>query len=209
DYITLSRWRMDPATGAAEVVPESGFAFSRAGSGGVMVPRGLWTYGPRMSYVASGPPPGQPDYVGVTRRPLMVFRDGMLVASSDDRQRVFRKDFTTDEAAAFDDAWFNQRHLPRANKPGDRNRSERLSHGAAWEVDAFGGKGGGVAALVLAGETIFAAGKTGGLCAWAAADGKRLGRRDLPPPVWDGMAAARGALYVSTADGRVICLGGK
>lgn len=209
DYITLSRWRMNPATGAAEVVPQSGFAYARAGGGGVMVPRGLWTYGPRMNYIASGPPPGKPDYVRVTRRPLMVFRGGMLVASSDDKQRLFRKDFTPEEAAAFNDTWYNQRHLPRPNKPGDRSRSERLSHGAAWEAEAFGGKGGGVAALVLAGETVFAAGKTGGLWAWAAADGKRLGRRDLPPPVWDGMAAARGALYVSTADGRVICLGGK
>lgn len=211
DYITLSRWRMDPRTGATEVVAESGFAYGRAGNGGVMVPRGIWTYGPRMNYIASGPPPGKPDYVRCARRPLMVFRDSMLVASSDDKQRLFRKDFSPDEAAAFNDTWFNQRHLPRSNKPGDRNRSQRLAHGAAWTVDAFdgGGQGGGVAALVLAGQTVFAAGKTGGLCAFAAADGKRLWRRDLPPPVWDGMAAARGALYVSTADGRVICLGGK
>jgi hypothetical protein len=29
------------------------------------------------------------------------------------------------------------------------------------------------------------------------------------PPVWDGMAVARGRLYVATVDGKVICFGGK
>jgi hypothetical protein len=29
------------------------------------------------------------------------------------------------------------------------------------------------------------------------------------PPVWDGMAAARGSLYLATMDGRIICLRGK
>ena len=29
------------------------------------------------------------------------------------------------------------------------------------------------------------------------------------PPVWDGMAAANGRLFLSTKDGSVLCLGGK
>jgi hypothetical protein len=53
------------------------------------------------------------------------------------------------------------------------------------------------------------AGKKGRLLAYAAADGKKLTERDLPPPVWDGMAAANGCLYVSTADGKVLSLGRK
>ena len=211
DYITLSRWRMDPKTGDAEVVHHRGFGYYRAAGGGVMAPRGLWTYGPRMDYIPSGPRPGHPDYVRTTPRPLMVFRQATLVASSDDKRHLFRKDFTPAQAAAFNDTWFNQRHVPRGSKPGDKNRADRLSHGAAWTVRAFegGGEDQGVAALVLAGPTVFAAGKTGGLRAFAAADGRRLAQRDLPPPVWDGMAAAGGALYVSTADGRVVCLGPK
>ena len=28
------------------------------------------------------------------------------------------------------------------------------------------------------------------------------------PPVWDGMAAARGRLFLSTTGGKVLCLGG-
>ena len=45
--------------------------------------------------------------------------------------------------------------------------------------------------------------------AFAADDGKKLTERHLPPLVWDGMAAANGCLYVSTADGKVLALGRK
>ena len=65
----------------------------------------------------------------------------------------------------------------------------------------------GIGALVLAGDTVFVAGTHGRLLAFAAADGKKLAERDLPPVVWDGMAAAHGCLYVSTADGKVLALG--
>jgi outer membrane protein assembly factor BamB len=211
DFITLSRWRMDPKTGEHEVAWKQGFAYYRTAGGGVMAPRGIWTYGPRMEYISSGPKPGNPDFVRITPRPLMVFRGGTLVASTDDKQRLFRRDFTPQTAAEFDDVWYNQRAVPRGAKEGDKNRAERLAHGAAWTAPAFapGEKGQGVAALVWAGEAVFAAGKTGGLAAFAAADGRGLASHDLPPPVWDGMAAAGGLLYVSTTDGRVICLGGK
>ena len=38
-------------------------------------------------------------------------------------------------------------------------------------------------------------------------DGRTLGRVDLgSPPVWDGMAAAGGRLYLSLCDGTVVCL---
>ena len=54
------------------------------------------------------------------------------------------------------------------------------------------------------------AGKLGGrLWAVAAADGKPAARYRLDAvPVFDGMAAAYGRLYVATADGRVLCLAG-
>ena len=51
------------------------------------------------------------------------------------------------------------------------------------------------------------AGKKGGLL-WAlsAADGKKLAEYKLDaPPAWDGMAVARGRLYMSTTDGKVLC----
>ena len=40
----------------------------------------------------------------------------------------------------------------------------------------------------------------------STADGETLFRLDLPaPPVWDGMAASNGRLYLTTSDGKVLC----
>jgi len=55
------------------------------------------------------------------------------------------------------------------------------------------------------------AGRRGGLLiALSALDGEELLEIPLDaPPTWDGMAAARGRLYMSALDGSVICLAGK
>jgi hypothetical protein len=51
-------------------------------------------------------------------------------------------------------------------------------------------------------------GRMGGkLAAVSAADGRQLGACDLSsPPVFDGMAAAGGRLYLSLMDGSILCL---
>jgi len=61
----------------------------------------------------------------------------------------------------------------------------------------------------LAAQAAALEGRQGGqLLAVSAADGKLLAARELGAmPAFDGMAAAQGRLYVSTVDGRVICLG--
>ena len=54
-------------------------------------------------------------------------------------------------------------------------------------------------------------GRKGGLL-WAVspADGSKISECKLKaPPVWDGMAAANGRLYISTEDGGVLCFGPK
>jgi outer membrane protein assembly factor BamB len=79
-------------------------------------------------------------------------------------------------------------------------------------------------AIVLAGNNLFLAGppdifsseepaatlegKRGGLlCALSAEDGSELAKYDLDsPPVFDGMAATDGRLYIATTNGRVLCL---
>ena len=86
---------------------------------------------------------------------------------------------------------------------------------------------GEVRAMVAAGKTLFVAGppdvaessdpwaafegRTGSVL-WAVSksDGRKLAqtRRDSAP-VFDGMIAANGKLYVATMDGEVICLNGK
>ena len=84
-----------------------------------------------------------------------------------------------------------------------------------------------VTAMVRAADTIFVAGspdvvdpkdphgawegrKGGILAAFAAGDGNKIVEYKLPaPPVWDGMAAAGGQLFISTLDGYIICMGGR
>ena len=54
-------------------------------------------------------------------------------------------------------------------------------------------------------------GRKGGLL-WAVspADGGRISELKLKaPPVWDGMAAANGRLYICTEDGKVLCFGSR
>jgi len=51
--------------------------------------------------------------------------------------------------------------------------------------------------------------KGASLWAVSASDGKKLAEYNLEsPPVWDGMAAARGRLYLTTENGRLLCFGG-
>jgi len=77
-------------------------------------------------------------------------------------------------------------------------------------------------AMVLAGRTLFAAGPPAGalrsqaayegaegamLCAVSADDGETLAEYRLDAlPVFDGLAAARGCLYLAMQDGRLLCL---
>ena len=61
----------------------------------------------------------------------------------------------------------------------------------------------------LAEQEAALAGKRGGAI-WAVSptDGKALSKVALPaPPVWDGLAAAGGRLYIATTDGQVSCYG--
>jgi hypothetical protein len=152
------------------------------------------------------------DYMVASPRPLAAFRGDTLLACGDDKRTLFRRDFTAADVTAFPDVWFNQRQLPRkVNPTADRSREVRLAKGAAWSKDLFGGAEPRqrIAGVLLAGDAAFVAGTQGGLCVVAVADGKTLARHDLPAPAWDGLAAARGHLYVSTADGKVLCLGRK
>jgi hypothetical protein len=73
-----------------------------------------------------------------------------------------------------------------------KHLSAKVQAKAQQQAEAMGGKQGGL------------------LWAVAKADGKRLAEHKLrSPPVFDGMAAAGGRLYVCTMDGRVLCLGNR
>ena len=59
-------------------------------------------------------------------------------------------------------------------------------------------------------QTAFTGESDAKLLAVSASDGKVLAQTDLPAaPTWDGMAAARGDIFVTTRDGRLLCLKSK
>ena len=61
--------------------------------------------------------------------------------------------------------------------------------------------------LVCAGKHLFLLSKSGALEVFSTVDGKKISDQRLEKPVFDGMAAADGRLYICTAAGKVICLG--
>ncbi len=119
------------------------------------------------------------------------------------------------------------RPLPAGRDPQGRKKrrgkpfTSTVSHKWGAEVPLQ------VRAMVLAGGTIFAAGwmdsvgalgkadaagedaRTAVLWALSSEDGKKLGARKLDSlPVFDGMIAAYGRLYMATTDGKVVCFAG-
>jgi hypothetical protein len=63
-----------------------------------------------------------------------------------------------------------------------------------------------VAGLLLARDRVCTVDSTGELTIRSTADGSLIARVATAPPVWDGLAAAHGRLYLSTLAGQVICL---
>jgi len=119
------------------------------------------------------------------------------------------------------------RHSRAIFRPGEKGyslvASERPNHTKRWSVNVPVR----IMAMVVAGPTLFAAGspdvvvpgdpwaavdgrKGASLWSISTADGRTLARYPLAdPPVFDGMAAANGRLYVSTTGGQVVCLAPK
>ena len=198
DGVAMSRWLLQRGDGQTTVESESGFARLKTGSGeGVMFPRGCWSYAPREETERVKTRP----YL----RPLAVFRDSTLLSCSEDRRTVFRRDFDLANEQ-FNTVWSVRNSV---RESGDTSRSQRLARGAKWSVEVLPSAAGGtgIAAMVLAGNTLLVADSQGSLMAMDAEDGTILARHELPSPVWDGMAAAAGRVFLTTSDGQVVCVG--
>jgi len=110
---------------------------------------------------------------------------------------------------------------PARNKNQPKRRRRQPAANAVWQKHVPIR----ITAMVLAGDTLFAAGspdtvdpadphgawegRRGGiLAAFATDDGRKLAEYKLAsPPVWDGLAAANGRLYVATMNGQVVAFG--
>ncbi len=198
DLVSMSRWQFDRATGEPTIVPKSGFGRFDTGEGGVMAPRGLWSYGPRMGRGADR----------IRKRSLMVFRGNVLIGCTADRRGLFRRDFALDDGEEFSDEWFNYRLISKAPETGaDTTRSQRLQHGAKWLVEEAVAEP--ICAMVLAGDVVFVATEDGAITACRIDDGRQLADYEAAAPAWDGMVAAYQHLYLTTRDGALVCLGAK
>jgi outer membrane protein assembly factor BamB len=188
DKVALSRWVLDPSTGAQEFLWQN--AYYRVGTDGAYMQRGTWSYGypmnrPRM------------------RRPLLVARGAAVFGANRVRESgqmmLFRRDFKPGEP--FLVTWSEQPN-DTASRMGMYFPANRIAEKTTWSAPYPGW----IEAMVMAGETLFLyADKK--LRVYDAADGRLLRLSDVERPVWDGFAAAHGRLYVSTLDGRVVCLG--
>ncbi len=203
DSVAMSRWLFHRATGAMEVKPAEAFALLGESDANVVVPRGSWTYAPRHQPRLPG---GEP-----SMRPLTAFQGCAVYGVLHDMQTVYRRDFDTAEAEQFNRTWMTgwAQSTNFRKQEGEVWRSERMASGAVWQVRATPDDApkSEIVALVAAGDKLFAARSEGGLTVLSADDGARLADRELPTPIWDGMAVAGRRLFVSTQDGKLMCLG--
>ena len=203
DSVAMSRWLFRRSSGEMTCQAADAFAVLRTDDLGVVVHRGCWTYAPRH----------QPRHGGdrSAMRPLAVFRGQTLVSCLDDLKTLYRRDFDLAGGETFDTTWITGWAASQnfSKREGEVYRSQRLAKNAKWSVPLFEAAPPTqtVAGMVWAGNIVFLAGSQGGLLAASTEDGRALSRADLPPPAWDGLAAAAGRLLVTTRDGRLLCLG--
>ncbi len=191
--VAVSRWQFDLVTGAPKLRKLS--AFYEVPETNVWMRRRTWSYGPRRE-----------DH----RTPLAVTSGSAVFTTLLPRgpgARLMRVDFTkgktfADTEGAVADA---DKDIDMAKLPSTSPVTRYLGLGPKWKVDndkkvvAHG--------LVCAGKQLFLLSQAGVLEIWSTDDGTKLGEQRLEKPVFDGLAAADGRLYLSTASGKVICLG--
>ena len=201
DGVGMSRWVFERTTGRMSLERWAAFAKLNTGGGAAMVPQGCWSYAPRHQRRI-------PSHAHL--RPLVVFRDNVLFGGLQGASTLYRRDFALDDGEKFETKWITGWAASGLSREGKMPwRSHRLAEKAAWQADVFGEKTGdpSIDAVVLAGDRLFVAGSNGDLRVLATADGQQIAKQNLPAPLWDGMAIARGRLYYATRDGRLLCVG--
>ncbi len=170
------------------------------GGGWAVIAPGCWTYAPRHQRRIKSYEP---------RRPLLAVRDNVVVGCLQGRQVLYRRQFTPQEVEKFDFRWITgwaAGALERDGKPAWR--SYRIAEKAKWRVALFDPKSDEqVEALAMAAGRIYLVSSKGSLIMLNAASGERLAEAKVPAPLWDGLAVADGRLFLTTADGHVLCLG--
>ncbi|MHB8900044.1 MAG: outer membrane protein assembly factor BamB family protein, partial [Thermoguttaceae bacterium] len=203
DGVGMSRWVFDRKSGQMSLDRWAVFARLDMEGGAVMAQRGCWTYAPRNQARIKEHQP---------LRPLSVYRGKVLFGALHGASTVFRRDFDLEGGEKIETRWMTGWEEGSRSQKGEHPwPNDRLAEKAAWKTDPLGaGKDAPpIHAMTLAGDKLLVAGANGLLRVIAAGDGSLKAEAQLPPPVWDGMAVARGRIFYTTLEGKLLCLGGK
>ena len=213
DKLAMSRWILSRDGKEIDVDKWNAFAQLNTGDGEVWVPRGSWTYGARHQHRFRGE---------ASRRPLAVFKDNNVYSSLDGSTEVFRREFTKDHADEFNNKWITGWEAARTARDGGKPyRSHRIAAGATWTKDPFAEIDevkedpeygtqlyNEIYAMALSGDgKLYAVHRDGRLKVISTETGYVIKETKVPPPAWDGLAIADEQLFLTTQDGRLVCLG--
>lgn len=202
DGVAMSRWVFNRADGAMSIDRWCAFARLDTGGGAAMVPRSFWSYAPRNQRRT-------PCHTAL--RPLVAFRDNVLLGCLQDRRTVFRRDFDLEGGEEFNNRWMTGWAASQMSRDGEMPwPNHRLAEKTAWQIDVFDPEDDDqtIDAMALAGDRLYLAGSGGALRVMSISDGSVVVKTELSAaPRWDGMAIAAGRLFVATADGCLLCLG--
>lgn len=218
DRVAMSRWLISMDGKDVKVDTWDAFARLNTGKGTVYAPRGTWTYGPRQVHRFSNE---------AYRRPLCVYRDHTIIGALDSTTALYRRDFDLENGETFSPKWITGWEAAQSGSKGGRPyRSDRIAVKASWKVNPWaeisapdsllkpttveGSKQleNQVFGMVLDSQQhLFVVHKNGSLKVINTKDGSIISESIVPTPMWDGLALAQGKLFLSTADGTLVCIG--
>jgi len=200
ESVSMSRWQFDRKTGKMSCDRYNAYAKLNTGGGTAWVPRGAWSYPPRHQRRIKSYRP---------RRSLVAFRDNVVFGALQNGRTLFRRDFHLEKGEKFETRWptgWGAGQLEKQGKPAWPN--DRLAEKAKWKTEVFPPNSQQtIDAVVLAGDKLLLIGSDGELQVRMSRDGQLVGQQKVPAPMWDGLAVAAGRVFLTTADGRLLCLG--
>lgn len=218
DRIALSRWLISLDGKSVEVDTWDAFAKLNTGNGAVFAPRGTWTYGFRQIHRFGNE---------AFKRSLCVFRDSTVVGALDSTTALYRRDFDLENGEEFNRKWITGWEAASRGRKGERPyRSDRIAEKAKWKVNPWAEDESPESLLALttmegsgqlenklygmvmdSANRLYVVHQDGTLKVIDTTNGTELSSHSLPEPTWDGLALANGKLFLSAADGRLVCLG--
>lgn len=213
DKLAMSRWILSLDGKEVDVDKWNAFAKINTGDGEAWIPRGSWTYGARHQDRFRGE---------ASRRPLTVFRDAKVFSSLDGSTNIFRRDFNEDDVESFNSKWITGWEAVRTARDGGKPyRNHRIATNSLWVHDPFNESKDAqeepaygtqlyneVYAMALAGDKkLYVVHRDGRMKVLDTETGYPVSETLVPEPAWDGLAIANGKVFLTTADGKLICLG--